>query len=159
MERVEKVMNHETFKDIMKRIEVAETDRIFCRHGITHLLDVARILYILILEEKADIDKELAYATALLHDIGRYEQYENKVPHGDAGADIAGSILRDCGFSKEECELAINAIRVHSDDVGNGDVLTRLLYKADKLSRNCFECGAIADCYWNDDLKNYSIKY
>jgi uncharacterized protein len=159
MERVEKVMNHQTFKDIMKRIEKAEIDRVFCKHGISHLLDVARILYILVLEEKADIDKELVYATALLHDICRCEQYEKDVPHSDAGADIAEKILKDCGFSKTECELATNAIRVHSDKSGKGDLFACLLYRADKLSRNCFECGAIADCYWPEDLKNYCVKY
>ena len=73
MKRVDKVMNHPVFRENMEKIEQAELDRFFCRHGLQHILDVARIFYILALEQKLNADKELIYATAVIHDIGRYQ--------------------------------------------------------------------------------------
>ena len=187
MERVDKVMNHPVFRENMKRIEKAEIDRFFCRHGLPHALDVARIFYILLLEEQVScdkklvdddneqmsvnkdflngdremlsIDKELVYATALLNDIGRYEQYENGTPHNEAGAKLAGVIMASCGFTEDECELAVNAIKGHRRDSSDGDVFCHLLYKADKLSRDCYRCEAEPECYWSAEQKNMRVKY
>ena len=159
MERVDKVMNHPVFRENMNKIENAEIDRCFCRHGLPHALDVARIFYILILEEQVSVDKELVYATALLHDIGRFEQYTNNIPHNDAGAKLAGEILSECGFSKEECERAVNAIKDHRRESSGGDIFGHLLYKADKLSRDCYSCEAEPDCYWTDEQKNMCVRY
>ena len=46
--------------------------------------------------------RELIYCTALLHDIGRAEQYTTGTPHDEAGARIAETILSDLDFSSEE---------------------------------------------------------
>lgn len=159
MERVDKVMNHPVFRENMDKIEKAEIDRFFCRHGLPHVLDVARIFYILVLEENVSVDKELVYATALLHDIGRYEQYANKIPHNEAGAKLAGEILGECGFTEEECNRAVNAIKEHRRDSGDGDTFGHLLYKADKLSRDCYCCEAEPECYWDAEQKNMRVKY
>lgn len=159
MERVDKVMEHPVFRENMEKIEKAETDRFFCRHGLPHALDVARIFYILVLEENVEVGKELVYATALLHDIGRYEQYTNETPHNEAGAKIAGEVLAECGFSEEECIRAVNAIKEHRRDSGDGDVFGHLLYKADKLSRDCYSCQAEPECYWDEAQKNMRVKY
>ncbi len=43
----------------------------YCRHGLEHLLDVARISYIQVLEDGLDYDENVLYAAALLHDIGK----------------------------------------------------------------------------------------
>lgn len=159
MKRVDKVMNHPVFRENMEKIEQAELDRFFCRHGLQHILDVARIFYILALEQKLNADKELIYATAVLHDIGRYEQYANKIPHNEAGAEIAGQILADCGFTDEECKRAVDAIRGHRRDSDDGDLFGHLLYKADKLSRDCYNCEAETECYWAAEQKNMQVKY
>ncbi len=159
MERVDKIMNHPVFRETMKKIEEAETDRVFCCHDLSHLLNVARIFYILVLEERAPYEKELVYATALLHDIGRYEQYESDIPHNEAGAYMAQDILKDCGFSSDECSLAVSAIREHRRGGEGGDFFGHLLYRADKLSRDCYNCDAINDCYWSNEQKNNGIEY
>lgn len=159
MKRVDAVMNHPVFRDSMNKIEQVEKDRFFCRHGLTHALDVARIFYILVLEERVFVDKELVYATALLHDIGRYEQYMNGIPHNEAGAKLAGEILSECGFSEEECRRAVDAINGHRRDSSDGDIFCHLLYKADKLSRDCYQCEAEPECYWEEEQKNMWVKY
>ena len=40
--------------------------------------NVARLMYIYALEEHLELPKELIYAAALLHDIGRAQQYQYK---------------------------------------------------------------------------------
>ncbi len=159
MERVDAVIKHPIFTYNMSNIEKAEKDRFFCKHGMEHVLSVARILYILVLEDGITVDKELVYATAILHDIGRYEQYLNDVEHNEAGARLAGEILSDCGFSKSECERAVDAIRNHRRGSDESDVFGRLLYKADKLSRDCYRCKAESECYWDAEQKNMWVKY
>ena len=73
MERIQKILNHPLYQEQFKLLQDAEKDREFCRHTMEHFVDVARLMYIYTLEEKTNVSKELIYAAALLHDIGRYE--------------------------------------------------------------------------------------
>ncbi len=43
-------------------------------------------------QEKQDI-----FMLGLLHDIGRFRQYEEWIPHEQASAELAEQILKDCG--------------------------------------------------------------
>ena len=119
---------------------------------------MARLAYIRALEENAPVSKELIYCTALLHDIGRARQYEDGTPHDEAGAAIAGQILNELGFSMEEIEVIVSAIRGHRAQT-DPTVLGKLLYTADKSSRNCFSCKAEPECYWSPAKKNMTIQY
>ena len=65
---------------------------------MSHLLDVARIAYIRNLEKGYGFRKDVIYAAAVLHDIGKALQYEEKVPHEIAGERIAGEIR---GYTSE----------------------------------------------------------
>ena len=115
-------------------------------------------MYIYSLEDKLDLSREIIYATALLHDIGRAQQYLSGISHDIAGAEIAGKILTDLHFTEQEKELLLSSIGHHR----KGDscsTLAALLYKADKQSRNCFLCSAASECYWSDDKKNMKIEY
>mgnify|MGYP000612234391 CR=1 FL=1 len=82
---------------------------------MVHFLDVARLAYVLDLEEQLTIPKERIYATALLHDIGRHIQYEQEIPHSKAGVPIAEKILKDCGFEETERTEMLTAIARHGD--------------------------------------------
>ena len=46
MDRVNAILKHKTYRKYYDQIEKIEKDRIFCRHQMPHLLDVARIAYI-----------------------------------------------------------------------------------------------------------------
>ena len=74
MERVNAICRHDLWRDSVREIARLERDRQFCRHDLVHFLDVARLAYIENLERGLGIDKELIYAAALLHDIGRHLQ-------------------------------------------------------------------------------------
>lgn len=160
MERIDQIIQHPVYQYHMGRIEEAEQSRIFCRHGLEHALDVARIMYIKALEQHISYQKDLIYAAALLHDIGRFEQYEKQLPHHEAGALIAAGILAECQYTGEEITQITDAIRSHRKaDSGEMSVLNKLLYDADKLSRNCFACRAQQECYWESSKRNRTIRY
>lgn len=158
MERVNKLLRHPRFAEEIVRLTEIEKDRVFCGHGIEHLLDVARIAYIFDLESGDAYDKEVIYAAALLHDAGRARQYEDGTPHEQEGAVIAEGILAECGFTEHEAKLVLNAILAHRTNYrGKRNSLSRMLYNADKLSRRCYDCAAADDCDWR--LKNPGIEY
>lgn len=160
MERLNRLLEHELFQDCMKRIMQAERDRIYCRHDWRHALDVARIAYILSMEEQLGFDKEFIYAMALLHDLGRSEEYEQGCSHHEAGAELAAQLLPECGFTSEETERICTAIAAHKDvDEKGVDSCIRLLYRADKLSRDCYNCLAKETCYWKEECRNYKLLY
>lgn len=160
MERIWRIQRHPLFREQFALLQEAEKDRIFCRHTMEHFLDVARLTYIYSLENKDGLDKELIYAAALLHDIGRYEQMTVGTPHHESGARIAGIILPECGFHPEEISRIQKAIRSHrSFGSQPEDILSVYLYRADKQSRNCFCCPANAECNWSEDKKNHQIRY
>ncbi len=159
MDRVNKLIKDVDFVKYTSINKELEKDRVFCRHGIEHSLDVARILYILVLENSLDISKDIIYAAALLHDIGRYAQYEANISHHQAGADIGRRLLDRYDFTNEEIDIICDAIASHHSMEEDNNTLKSLLYKADKISRNCFDCGAYEDCYWDIQLKNSGIKY
>lgn len=159
MERVNKICEHRLWKLHITQLQKAEKERIFCKHGIEHLLDVARIAYIENLECDYHISKEIIYAAALLHDIGRFVQYSQGIPHETAGAALADEILKECGFSKQEQEQILSAISGHRNaEAQKEKSLAGLIYRADKRSRMCKFCPALSECNWSEDKKNYLLK-
>ena len=102
MERIDKILNHPLFIENLEKNKAAEADRRFCRHDMVHFLDVARIGMIINLEENLEIPKDMVYAAAILHDIGKHLQYNKGIPHEKASAEIAPAILRECGYGEEE---------------------------------------------------------
>lgn len=159
MERLHKIYAHPLWKLHMDQLREAEKERIFCKHGIEHLLDVARIAYIENLEENRHVAKELIYAAALLHDIGRYAQYSQGISHETAGVEIASEILKDCEFKREEQDQILAAIADHRNgETKRDESLAGLINRADKKSRMCGFCMASSQCNWNETKKNYVIK-
>lgn len=158
MDRVNQIWKHPLYQTELHKLQLLEADREFCRHTSEHFLDVARLAYIRALEENYSVSKELIYCTALLHDIGRARQYEDGTPHDEAGAVIAEQILKELGFSPEEIQAIVSAIRGHRAET-NQTILGQLIYRADKKSRNCFSCKAEPECYWSSAKKNMTIQY
>ena len=84
------------------------------------------------LERNLDCSRELIYCTALLHDIGRAEQYTNGTPHDEAGVTIAGQILADLNFSESEKAQILTAIGEHRSSTGNLPILSQIIYEQTK---------------------------
>lgn len=160
MRRIDAVIRNPLFRECLAKNEEAEKNREFCKHGLQHFVDVARITYILLLESGgfagfirdnnlngAAAAKEVVYAAGILHDIGRWRQYETGEDHSIVGARLAEEIMGQVGFEQNEIKIVTDAIlehRVQSDQMTR---LGELLHRADNLSRACHECSAKEKCY------------
>lgn len=157
-DRVNRILENEVFREHLGKNKEAEKDRIFCRHDMVHFLDVARIGMIFNLRENLQIPEDLLYAAALLHDIGKHEQYENGTPHEEASAGIAPLILKKCGYTEAEITEITEAILKHrTGSVAEEPTLSGVLYRADKKSRACFACEAKEACNWSNEKKNLTL--
>ena len=158
MDRINKIYNSNVYRRELVYIGEDEKDRIYCKHDIEHFLDVARIAYIMNLEKGLKYSKDLIYAVALLHDIGRHREYQDGVNHHQASANIAREILSQSGYTRKESRIIIDAILNHRNET-NTNELNELIYTADKMSRKCFCCNAIATCKWSSSKMNREIYY
>lgn len=149
MPRVDAIYRHPRFQRELFRIDELERDRVWCRHGLSHLLDVARIAWGLCLEDALEhpsaprLSRELVYAAALLHDIGRAEQYEYGVEHDVAGeriaAEILGTVEVDARFCSADRRAILAAVRGHRSQAGSpgGRAVT------DATSNSCESAGTV----------------
>lgn len=159
MNRVNALLHLQEYAARLSRLTALEAERPFCRHGLDHLLDVGRMMWIFALEEGLSLDREVVYAAALLHDLGRLAQLEEGTPHQEAGAELALRLLPEAGFCREEAEAVAAAIRTHrgSRSQGGRSALGALLYRADKECRPCWQCPARGECNWPEERKNAGI--
>ena len=159
MERIDRILTNLTYKEKQKKLNECEKNRIYCKHGMDHALNVARIMYIKVLEQQLPFEKEHIYAAALLHDLGRADQYVYGTPHHQAGTYLAEKILTECGFSADEIKIITEAIGEHRRNAQQFGSFSTLLYEADKLSRDCYRCEAYDTCNWKEEKKNHTIIY
>lgn len=157
MNNIDKILNDRLYKESLEKLKLYEKDREFCNHTIEHFMDVARIAYIMVLEENIEVSKEVVYAIGLLHDIGRVKQYEDGIDHDLASVEMSKIILSKTEFDEEEINIILNGIAKHRSKSDNK--LEEIIYKADKLSRRCFNCKTEKECYWSKEKKNFKISY
>ena len=157
MNNIDAIMNNKLYREALEKLSEYERDREFCNHTIEHFIDVSRIAYIMALEENLSVSKEVIYAIGLLHDIGRVRQYEEGIHHDIASVEMSREILKETNFTEDEVNIILNGIANHRKESDNK--LEEIIYKADKLSRQCFNCKAEKECYWSSEKKNYKITY
>ena len=159
MKRVDAILRHPLFEERLRLLDELEAERVFCRHDLTHLMDGARLMWIDALEQGLGLDRELVYAAALLHDLGRAEQIQRGIPHEQASAALAESILPAAGFTADEIAAVVAAIRSHrgSAPADARNALGEILYRADKACRLCWRCDARDACNWPEERKNAGI--
>lgn len=157
MENINIILNNKEYKQALEKLSEYEKNREFCNHTIEHFIDVSRIAYIMVLEEKLSVSKEVIYAIGLLHDIGRVKQYEEGIHHDIASVEMSKEILKETSFTDEEINIILNGIANHRKESDNK--VEEIIYKADKLSRQCFNCKAEKECYWSSEKKNFKITY
>lgn len=150
MNTIEQIIANPIFRDCLEKNYGAEENRLFCHHHFEHLLATARLTYILILEENTPfITREMAYAAGLLHDIGRWFEYQSGTDHAKKSAELAETILSETGFSEAECNLIQKAIaqhRIKNDCNEHRSPLSTALGRADSFSRTCFRCDVWEQC-------------
>lgn len=154
MERVNRLMVSPAYREHLETIEKKEADRVFCKHDFAHCLEVARLCWIFLLENGIDYSRDVVYSAALLHDIGRWMEYDGGGCHAGLGARLADPLLVHAGYSWEERKLITDAIAEHrkkKHEVFTSS-LSYYLRKADKYSRLCYDCPAGEACYKKDDM-------
>ena len=149
MARVNQLLEHEDYTRYIEKIDELEKERLFCKHGFEHGLNVARIAYAYMLEKgEGFLLKEAVYAAAFLHDIGRWVEYETGEDHSKVSARLALPLLETCRFAPEAVQIILTGIREHrqhSED--NLTPLGEALALADDWSRDCRQCSAQNQCH------------
>lgn len=150
MERINRIISNPDYQIYLQKNRCEENNRPFCNHHFEHLLSVARLTYILLLEDGCPfISREIAYAAGLLHDIGRWYEYQSEADHAQFSAELALIILTKAGFSEAENLLIKKAIAQHrqkDECEKHCSTLSNALKKADSLSRICFQCDVRVKC-------------
>ena len=160
MERFHHLLSMPEYIAAQEKIDKLEQERIYCGHSRNHCFDVARIAYILALEEKLPFSKELIYTTAFLHDIGRVNEYQGQCSHESGSVVMALQLLPKCEYTNDEILQISDAIAVHRRNGAQSKrTLADVLYRADKLSRDCGHCKARETCKWTEEEKNSLIQY
>ena len=147
--RVNELIDNPIYEKHMLKIEKAEKERSYCKHGFDHGLAVARIAHSFLLEQgDTSVSKEVIYAAALLHDIGRWVEYETGEDHAQVSATLAVPLLEESGYCPEEMKVIVQGIsehRIHSGE--NLSPLGRALALADDWARDCRQCKAKDRCH------------
>lgn len=164
MKYATEIMKNALFQKTVEEIERLEADRIYCRHGMPHIMDVCRLAWILYLEESAGEQQNPAeteqmrdriFVVGLLHDIGRVCQYTTGEHHAAAGARLAEKILEQIDYPQEWIKETTEIIRDHCGRRGTGGKsVGDYINRADHLSRPCFCCQAATSCKWPEEERN-----
>jgi len=149
MARINQLLDHEDYSCHIEKIEGLEKERRFCKHGFEHGLSVARVAYAYMLEKGEQIlPKEVVYAAAFLHDIGRWVEYQTGEDHAEVSARLALPLLETCQFSSEDIQVILQGIREHRRQPEEGlTLLGEVLARADDWARDCRHCSAQTKCY------------
>ncbi len=158
LEIANKVLADSLYIRTVEELAGLERDRIFCRHDMEHFLSVARITLLLCSELQIAADPDTVYTAALLHDIGRIEQYRDGTPHDRAGVQKARVILERVGCEDAMQQRVLSMIGSHRNDCAPPDSLEAVFRRADKQSRLCFSCRAQAECFWSTEKRNMTIE-
>jgi len=87
------------------------------------------------------------YGAGLLHDIGKWKEYESGIDHAAYGARLARELLTRAGFDENEISIIARAIYEHRNISREMSFLGERMHRADNLSRACSQCPEKDNCY------------
>lgn len=120
-----------------KIIEIVQ-DKLTCSaHNLDHVFRVYNLCLLLAKYEK-DVDLEVLIPSALLHDIARVEESQDKtgeIDHAVLGSVIAEDILRNLEYGEDKIEKIKHCIIAHRFRTGNkpNSIEAKILFDSDKL--------------------------
>ncbi|KGK90106.1 HD domain-containing protein [Clostridium sp. HMP27] len=120
-----------------KIIEIVQ-DKLTCSaHNLDHVFRVYNLCLLLAKYEK-DVDLEILIPSALLHDIARVEESQDKtgkIDHAVLGSVIAEDILRNLEYEEDKIEKIKHCIIAHRFRTGNepNSIEAKILFDSDKL--------------------------
>lgn len=120
-----------------KIIEIVQ-DKLTCSaHNLDHVFRVYNLCLLLAKYEK-DVDLEILIPSALLHDIARVEESQDKtgkIDHAVLGSVIAEDILINLEYEEDKIEKIKHCIIAHRFRTGNepNSIEAKILFDSDKL--------------------------
>jgi uncharacterized protein len=120
-----------------KIIEIVEQKLTCSAHNLDHVFRVYKLCLLLAKYEK-DVDLEILIPSALLHDIARVEESQDKtgkIDHAVLGSIMTEYILRKLEYEEEKIEKIKHCIVAHRFRTGNepNSIEAKILFDADKL--------------------------
>ena len=120
-----------------KIIEIVQNKLTCSAHNLDHVFRVYN-LCLLLAKYESNVDLEILIPSALLHDIARVEESEDKtgeVDHAVLGSEIAEDILRVLEYEEEKIKKIKHCIIAHRFRTGNEPktIEARILFDSDKL--------------------------
>jgi len=121
-----------------KKIIKIVQDKLTCSaHNLDHVFRVYNLCLLLSKYEK-DVNLEVLIPSALLHDIARVEESEDKtgkIDHAVLGSEIAEGILKNLEYEQEKIDKIKHCIITHRFRTGNEPktVEAKILFDSDKL--------------------------
>lgn len=117
--------------------EIVEKELSCSAHNLDHILRVYN-LCILLSKFEENVDLEVLIPAALLHDIARVKESQDKtgeLDHAVLGSQIAEGILRDLEYEEENIKKIKHCIIAHRFRSGNAPktIEAKILFDADKL--------------------------
>ena len=124
-------MTAQRFESLKKYMESCMRDSAHDTGHIQRVLDAALILA----RKEKQIDYDVLIAAALLHDIGREEQFRTGESHAAIGARMAKAYLLGQGEDEAFAQRVSDCIRTHSFRKNDppATIEAKLIYEADKL--------------------------
>ncbi len=124
-------MTAERFQSLKKYMESCMRDSAHDTGHIQRVLDAALVLA----KKEKNVDFGVLIAAALLHDVGREEQFRTGESHASVGARMAKEYLLAEGLDEAYAQHVADCIRTHSFRKNDppASIEAKLIYEADKL--------------------------
>ncbi|WMJ75718.1 MULTISPECIES: HD domain-containing protein [unclassified Sedimentibacter] len=126
--------NNEIHNEILRIVR----DKLKCSaHNLDHVMRVYN-LCLMLAEHEKNVDLDVLVPSALLHDIARVDEIEDKTgktDHAVLGSKLAGDILKNMDYDKEKVEKIKHCILAHRYRTGNKPITieAKILFDADKI--------------------------
>jgi len=151
-----------------KIIEVVKNKLTCSAHNLDHVFRVYN-LCLLISKYEKDVDSEILIPAALLHDIARVEESNDRtgeIDHAVLGSKIAEGILRKLEYENDKIEKIKHCIVAHRFRTGNipKTIEAKILFDSDKfdvigasgIARTFMLAGQFGQrLNWEKSLDNY----
>lgn len=161
-EQIQGLLQHPIYRARLTHLEELEKERIYCGHDLEHFLRVGHIAEQVVEKNQLSLPAEAIWGAALLHDMGRVEQYQQGISHDKASVAFAREILFSLKWDDEVIDMICEAVGAHSHRKNVKDrwekmtelsSLGEVLSFADHFSRKCYCCQAADSCKWSEHEK------
>jgi uncharacterized protein len=122
---------------LQKIKEIVKKELSSSHHDIEHIERVYN-LCLHLAKYESNVDLEILKTAALLHDIARFKEFQDKtgkIEHATLGAEMAEEVLKTLGYSREKIEQIKHCIIVHRYRRNRKPrtMEAKILFDADKL--------------------------